>query len=301
MIEDSTNPNDLGIDLLRTFVTVVETRNYSKAATLLGLSQPTVSSHVKRLQQQLNAALFDKSNPGVQLTPQGMTVLDYARRILSLAEELNRQLDRQDTPSADIRIGISNEVRWNIVTILAELRNEDQDLNFRTHRGSSGELLERIGRGELDICAVTQNTEMSVDALLRWRENLVWAAAPARERELVGPIDIVAPPASCACRAIMLSALERAKMDFQIRFDASDLDEAIEAAADGLGYIALLRSNVPSSMHILPTDFGLPAMRDFLYRGVYLNPVTRTASTERLAHLLAQTVAPGNSDVGETG
>lgn len=301
MIEDKTNPNDLGIDLLRTFITVVETRNYSKAAALLGLSQPTVSSHIKRLQQQLNAALFDKSNPGVQLTPQGTTALDYARRILSLADELSRQLERRDAQSAEIRIGISNEVRWNIVTILAALRNEDPGLNFRTYRGSSSELLDRINRGELDICAVTQNTETNADAMLRWRENLVWVAAPARERELAGSVDIVAPPANCACRAIMLSALERAKMDFQIRFDASDLDEAIEAAADGLGYIALLRSNVPSSMRILPADFGLPEIKDFLYRGIYLNPATQTASTKRLAHLLAQTVAPGSDDMGETG
>jgi len=298
MIDDRTNPSDIGIALLRTFVTVVEAHNYSKAASLLGLSQPTVSSHIRRLQQHLNAALFDKSNPGVRLTAQGAMVLDYARRILSLTDELNRQLDCRDAQSAEIRIGISNEVRWNIVAILASLRGEDPGLNFRTYRGSSGDLLERFGRGELDICAVTQHTELSVDAHSRWRETLVWAAALAREHELARPIDIVAPPASCACRAIMLSTLERAQMDFQIRFDASDLDEAIEAAADGLGYIALLRSNVPSSMRILPADFGLPTMSDFLYRGVFLRSTKRNVLTERLTDLLAGTVAPANADLG---
>lgn len=298
MIEERKIATDIGIDLLRTFVTVVETRNYSKAAAMLGLSQPTVSTQIKRLQQQLNAALFDKSNPGVQLTTQGATVLDYARRILSLADELNRQIDGRNDQTAEIRIGISNEVRWNIVTALTSLRSEDAGLNFRTYRGSSADLLDQFGRGELDICAVTQNTELSADALLRWRENLVWAAAPVRENKLVGPIDIVAPPASCACRAIMLSAIERAQIDFKIRLDASDLDEAIEAAADGLGYIALLRSNVPPSMHTLPADFGLPAMDDFLYRGVFLHSAKRNASTERLAHQLAQTVAPANADPG---
>lgn len=292
MSQDQKNPNDFGINLLRTFVTVVETRNYSKAATVLGLSQPTVSSQIKRLQQQLNSALFDKSNPGVQLTTQGETVLEYAQRILSLADDLSNQLTLQDAQSAEICIGISDEVRWNIITALTSLRGEDPDLNFRTYRGSSGDLLERFNRGELDICAVTQNTEISADALSSWRETLVWAAAPARGKELVGPIDIVAPPASCACRTIMLSALEREKIDFRIRFDASDLDEAIDAAADGLGYIALLRSNVPASMHILPDDFGLPAIRDFLYRGVFLQSATRSPLTERLAQLLAQTVAP---------
>jgi DNA-binding transcriptional LysR family regulator len=297
MIEDRPNPSDIGIGLLRTFVTVVEARNYSKAAGLLGLSQPTVSSHIRRLQQHWNAALFDKSNPGVQLTAQGAMVLNYARRILSLTDELNRQLDCRDAQSAEIRIGISNEVRWNIVAILGSLRGEDPGLNFRTYRGSSGDLLERFGRGELDICAVTQHAELSADAHSRWRETLVWAAAPAREHKLAGPIDIVAPPASCACRAIMLSTLERADVDFQIRFDASDLDEAIEAAADGLGYIALLRSNVPSSMRILPADFGLPTMSDFLYRGVFLRSTKRNVLTERLTDLLAGTVAPGNDDL----
>jgi len=298
MAEDKANPNDFGINLLRTFVTVVETRNYSKAGVLLGLSQPTVSSQIKRLTKELGVPLFDKSNPGVLLTAQGQTVWHYACRILALADELNVQIDRQAAPCNDIRIGVSNEVGWNIAAVLTAMSGEHPGLRVRTFCGSASDLLERLDRGELDICAVTQDSEVSAEALCRWREPLVWAAARLRANDLgealgAGPIDIVVPPTNCASRAIMLSALERGNIEYSIRFDSCDLKEAMDAAAAGLGYIALVQSAVPPSMDVLPPGSGLPEIRDVLYRGVFVRPADRNTVTEQFAHLLAKTVVPG--------
>ena len=303
MAEGKASPNDFGINLLRTLVTVVETRNYSKAGALLGLSQPTVSSQIKRLQNELGVALFDKSNPGVLLTAQGQTVWRYARRILALADELNVQIGRQAGPSDDIRIGVSNEVGWNIAAVLAAISGEHPGLSVRTFCSSAADLLERLGRDELDICAVTQNSEISAEALCRWREPLVWAAASLRAEDLAealgaGPIDIVVPPVNLASRAMMLSALENGNIEYTIRFDACDLKEAVEAAADGLGYIALLQSNVPPSMEVLPPSSGLPEIRDVMYRGVFVSPANRSAVTEQFARLLANTAVSGGERVG---
>ncbi len=69
---------------MRSFVAVVETRNDSKAATLLGLSQPTVSNHIKRLQR------LAKPNPGY--------IFLKARRIVPMRTSINIPLQAMATP-----------------------------------------------------------------------------------------------------------------------------------------------------------------------------------------------------------
>ena len=56
-------------DLLRTFVLVVELRSFTRAAKAQSMTQPAVSAQIRRLQGLLGVELFDKSAPGVSLTP----------------------------------------------------------------------------------------------------------------------------------------------------------------------------------------------------------------------------------------
>src|SRR5471032_1205185 len=75
-------------DLLRTLVAVVDLRSFTKAAASLGVTQPAVSAQIKRLQFLLGADLFDLSSQGVSLTPQGEMVVSYARRLLSINDQI---------------------------------------------------------------------------------------------------------------------------------------------------------------------------------------------------------------------
>ena len=59
-------------DLLRTLVTVVDLRSFTRAARSLGVTQPAISAQIKRLQTLLGYDLMDKSAPGVSLTPHGV-------------------------------------------------------------------------------------------------------------------------------------------------------------------------------------------------------------------------------------
>ena len=66
-------------ELLRTLIAVVDLRSFTKAAHLLGITQPAVSAQIKRLQSLLGSDLLDKSAPGVSLTPMGETIVNHAR------------------------------------------------------------------------------------------------------------------------------------------------------------------------------------------------------------------------------
>src|SRR5215470_18688734 len=75
-------------ELLRTLVAVVDLRSFTKAAHSLGITQPAVSAQIKRLQTLLGGELFDKSAPGVALTEKGVRVVNYARRLLTINDQI---------------------------------------------------------------------------------------------------------------------------------------------------------------------------------------------------------------------
>lgn len=98
---------DVGTELLRSLVAVVEEASYTKAALRLGISQPAVSSHVKKLAEHLGVEIFDKSAPGVRLTANGEIVLEHARRIMRQHDNLLRDMAQTASAVPRLRIGAS--------------------------------------------------------------------------------------------------------------------------------------------------------------------------------------------------
>lgn len=70
--------------LLQTFVVTAKTLNFHKAAEQLFLAQPTVTQHIRQLESELRARLFERGGRRVRLTPAGERFLDYATQVLDL-------------------------------------------------------------------------------------------------------------------------------------------------------------------------------------------------------------------------
>ena len=117
-------------ELLRTLVAVVDLRSFTKAAHSLGVTQPAVSAQIKRLQLLLDCELFDKSAPGVSLTPSGELLINYARRMLSL----NDQIVEMAVPrlgSQALRVGVPGDfAALFLPPILANFRTRNPDIRF---------------------------------------------------------------------------------------------------------------------------------------------------------------------------
>lgn len=77
-------------ELLRSFLVIQRTGSYTEAAEMLGLSQPAISSHMKRLQHMVGGDLFERGPGGLHLTSRGETVERYAARILNLNWQMLR-------------------------------------------------------------------------------------------------------------------------------------------------------------------------------------------------------------------
>ena len=101
--------NDLSIDQLRSFVTIAETGNYTRAAERLFRTQPALSLQIKSLEERLGTRLFQRNGRKTTVTEAGQVLLTYARRILNLNEEALARLSIVEAEGA-VRVGVLEEV-----------------------------------------------------------------------------------------------------------------------------------------------------------------------------------------------
>ncbi|ARK29780.1 selenium metabolism-associated LysR family transcriptional regulator [Halalkalibacter krulwichiae] len=84
----------MNYEQLKTFVTVAEKKNFSESAKALYLSQPTITSHIKSLERQLNTSLFERTTKQVELTPAANILNKYAKEIIKLSESAEKEISK---------------------------------------------------------------------------------------------------------------------------------------------------------------------------------------------------------------
>lgn len=86
---------DMLLEQLKTFTEVAERKNFTKAGEALNLAQPTVSLHIRQLEEEFGTPLFIRSRKQFSITPAGRLLYEKARQLLALAEETKEDMMRQ--------------------------------------------------------------------------------------------------------------------------------------------------------------------------------------------------------------
>ena len=95
---------------LRTFTTIAETLNFTKASEKLHLTQSAVSHQIKALETELGVPLFIRAKRGVILTDAGKIALEYAKRILDEAEEMRERVTgREKALAGRVRVAAATQ------------------------------------------------------------------------------------------------------------------------------------------------------------------------------------------------
>lgn len=95
-------------DRLDTLITVCETNNFTKAGEILGLTQPAVSHHIKKLEEELGVSLFLRKKGNLVLSAEGEIVLLYAKRMRALCDKMQDKIKNVKNNVRKIRIGITH-------------------------------------------------------------------------------------------------------------------------------------------------------------------------------------------------
>jgi DNA-binding transcriptional LysR family regulator len=287
-------------DLLRTLLAVVDLRSFTRAAQLHGVTQPAVSAQIKRLQTLLGGELFDKSAPGVTLTAKGEIVVNYARRLLALNDQM-LDVTARGSAAARLRIGLATDYfEAPALRAIAEFQKARADLAIHVCAEPSSALLRDLRRGDYDLVVAASDIEIELGAARTWLEPTAWGAASAAIAEGPGPIPLVVVGESSLSRRLSVETLERAGIDYEITYVGASFAGMASAAAAGFGIACwakrLLQRQDLQVFDSLPRLPRVPDVRG----GVHLRDGLETPDINKLADTLAAVIARQGDDVAET-
>ena len=168
---------------LKSFVAVVENKSFSKAAEKLHSAQPTISTHVRMLEEELNTRLILRTTKSIEVTPQGWEAYKYAVKILDLRDCITQSC------SADskyiIRVGASTvPATYVIPEILPEYTQNNPDTYFKIHQSNSREVVEGVMSGQYDVGLVGCPAEQDGLTCVPFCRNQLVLIAPVTEEYL---------------------------------------------------------------------------------------------------------------------
>lgn len=175
----------MDIELARTFLEIVRTRSFIRAAERLNLSQTAVSARVRALESHLGRPLFVRSKSGAVLTPAGEQFLRYAPTFVQLWERARHQVAVPRGRRAVLAIGgeVSLWHPW-LLDWLHWMRRQAADIALRVQVGVADSLTRQVAEGVLDIAvmyAPQQRPGARIELLLEEQLVLVTSADAPHE------------------------------------------------------------------------------------------------------------------------
>lgn len=159
--------------VLQYFLAVAREQSISGAAQTLHLSQPTLSTQLKAMEEELGKQLLIRGTPGsrkVTLTEEGMILRKRAEEILSLVKRMENEITLSDQSIAgDVYIGAGESDGIRLLTRVAQkVQSEYPHIHFHISRGNGKDVLESLDKGLIDFGLLLQAVDIS--KILHWRK-----------------------------------------------------------------------------------------------------------------------------------
>lgn len=273
--------------LLRAFVTVAETRSFTRAAERLNCVQSAVSMQIKRLEEALQVRVLNRTSREVRLTREGEIVLRYAHRVMRLTADAMTELGQRVEPGR-VRLAATDMSMCFLPPVLTEFGKRFPLVQVELSCNRSREALELLEAGDADLAFVTQRCGRSGGQQIMHRP-LVWAAARHSDAPEVDPLPLAIFAPDCIYRKAAVQALDDHGMPFRFAYESTSragLDCVVEA---GLAVTVLPIDGVSGRLRVLDSGFpSLPDLKTYLF---HANGSRVSPSVDALADLLLEMLA----------
>lgn len=249
-------------ELLRTFLAVAQSLSFTRAAEVLGIRQPTVSQHVRRLEESVGRALFVRDTRSVSLTSDGEALAGFAREILAAHERAVGYFTGSHL-TGRLRFGVTDDLALTpLPRILRDFRQLYPRIDLELTVLQNENLLRRIESGHLDVAFVKRGAGSSklVRGQLVRRDQLVWAGVDGVRIDPELPVPLVVYQAPSLSRSVGVQALERVGRRSRITCTVRGVNGVLAAVRAGLGIAVMARTLMPPDLVELPAAAGLPKL-----------------------------------------
>ena len=135
----------MDIEALNTFLTLANTKNYTRTAAQLFVAQSTVTNRIHELEKELNIALFTRNNRSVELTVEGEQFKDYAEKVITLTNASLSEISSLHKYANHLRIGCSDSIyEGHLAPIILEHQRQFPNDALKITIGLSNLLMEQL-------------------------------------------------------------------------------------------------------------------------------------------------------------
>lgn len=252
-------PASLDIDQLQTFIAIVDSGSFTRAADKVFKTQSAVSMQMRRLEERIGKGLFVKDGRTNRLTEEGERLLGYARRMIKLNNETMSAFD-DNKLEGSIRIGTPDDYADRYMPgIIARFAKTHPGVELYIECEPSVELSARLQRGELDVALVTHDPNERSSEVVR-TEPLYWVTSMNHTVHEEATVPLAVGRTCCRWRNLACSALDTAGRDYQILFTSWSATVVASAVLSGLAVSLLPECAVRPGMKILSQADGFPAL-----------------------------------------
>jgi DNA-binding transcriptional LysR family regulator len=250
----------MDLDLLRSFVSVVDAGGFTRAGERVHRTQSTVSQQIRRLEETLGRPLLHRNGKRATPTEEGERLLSYARRILALADEARDAVVRP-TGGGIVRLGIPEDFAAHGLTeMLSQFARSRPGLRLDVRCDLSINLRRDIERGELDV-ALFKRDQGDTAAVSCWPERLRWVTSRHQPVDIRrDPLPLAVFPQGCLYRNRAIHALEAAGRAWHIAYTSPNFTSIQAAVSVGLGISILPETAIVGEHRVLGLKHGLPAI-----------------------------------------
>lgn len=193
------------IKSLRYFLTAAREENMTRAASILHISQPTLSKTIKALEEELGKQLFIRHSFHIELTEEGMLLRKRAEDLVDLADKIENEFTALDIlDGGDLYFGLAESYHIRYLARQIKLfKNMYPNLRFHITSGDSEQVIEKLNAGILDFAVLVEKPDSAIYDFMELPVKDSWvlvmpADDPLSKKEYIEPKDLVGLPLFCS-------------------------------------------------------------------------------------------------------
>ena len=265
---------NIDLNLYRVFFTVASSKNISRAAEILFVSQPAVSKSIKTLENSLNVTLFSRSSKGVTLTPEGEILLDHIKNAFaefSLGEHILEKLKNKEM--GNINLGVSTTIgKSYFLPKFQAFIKEYPSFKIKIVNKPTFDTIKLVQEEKLDLGIIALNSnEDDLEFIKLWEmHDILVASSDYLESLNTECIDDIFTKGSFmflekpnATREFLDNYFTKHSLNINPDIEASNMDFLIECAKIGLGITSVVKEFLYNDLQNktlieIPLDVPIP-------------------------------------------
>jgi DNA-binding transcriptional LysR family regulator len=248
--------------LIKSFLILAKTKNFTKAANQLYRSQSTISLQIAKLEQTLGKTLFLRDKRNVFLTLEGEQFLSYAYKILQIEEEMLHHFQKPSI-KGEVTLGTPEDLATAYLpNILGNFVEVYPEILLNVHCEFTIDLLKGFESQRYDLVLIKQDPQNPHPRSEEvWKEPLVWICNKDKTdfHPKEEPLPLVLAPSPCVYRQRALDSLNQAGIRWRIVYTSPSLTGGLAAVKAGLGISVLPLKMIPKDLQIIRE---LPLLKD---------------------------------------